>query len=58
MNWEIFSEKLSRDGKTVFIFCDKDDRDNLFIKSKTERYHKNGYKVVIRKGKKRNEEDS
>lgn len=48
MNWEKLSEKLSKDGKKVTIFCDRDDRDDDFISKKMDYYRGKGLAVLLR----------
>jgi len=53
MNWELLSEKLSRDEETVFIFCAKEDRNDPFITNRISRYRKKGLKVIVKRNKKK-----
>lgn len=48
MNWEMFSEKLSKNGKTVMIFHDREDAGNSFIARKKKYYKAKGIPVITR----------
>jgi hypothetical protein len=44
----MLSEKLSRDGTKVTIFCERDDKNDSFVLDKVSAYRKNGFEVVVR----------
>lgn len=48
MNWELFSEKLSKNGRTVMIFYDREDVGDLFLTRKKKYYTDKGMSVITR----------
>lgn len=51
MDWEQFSEKLTRDKKgkeLVIIFCDAEDKDGDFVQNKINYYKDRNYKISVK----------
>lgn len=50
MNWEKFSEKLSKDkkGEYVIVFCDPADLESPFVQRKITKYEAQGFRVVVK----------
>jgi len=48
MNWDMLSEKLSKDNKTVVIFYDKNDVDDNWLVLRVKSYQDKGIPTITR----------
>jgi len=51
MNWDMLSEKLSKNNKTVIIFYDKNDADDNWLSLRMKSYEDRGIPVITRHAK-------